>query len=132
MHWRQGHAHMNEECVFCAIAADAPFGSDALWQRQTITLPDPLQLDGGHLLVMPRNHFEDVRDMDEVTIEAVILAIQRAAQVIAVEFSGDGVSVRHSSRQQPCCPIAHAHFHVRPRHVVRQRPADTDVSCNAP
>ena len=131
MHWRQGHAHMNEGCVFCAIAADEPSGSGALWQRQTITLPDPLQPHGGHLLVMPRNHFEDVRDMDEVTIEAVILAIQRGAQVIAMEFAGDGVSVWHSSRQQPCCSTAHAHFHVRPRHVVRQRPADIDVSCTA-
>jgi histidine triad (HIT) family protein len=128
MHREQGHAHMNEECVFCAIAALELDGSSAMRHRKTITFLDLRQPYQGHLLVMPRDHFKEVREMDDATIEAVILAIQRAAQAIDLEFAGDGVSVRHSSKQRPCCDITHAHFHVRPRHVARLHPADIGMS----
>lgn len=114
---------MNTECVFCAIAAGEPSDNIVAQDLHTITLLDLGKRHDGHLLVMPRHHFTDMREMDEATIDAVILAVKRAVHCIDLEYPGGGMRVGSSTSNPSLQGIMHAHFHVYPRHVA-QRGAD--------
>ena len=113
---------MNRQCVFCTIAEGGSDVSIVVQDPQTITLLDLGQFRHGHLLVAPRTHVESVQDMEESIIDAIILAVKRAVYVVDLEFPGDGVSVWQSTNDPSQLGIAHAHFHVHPRHAVEHHP----------
>jgi histidine triad (HIT) family protein len=128
---------MNATCVFCAIAAGEPITGVVAQDAHTITLLDFGEYHHGHLLLAPRHHYTDVRNMDEAAIDGVIQAVKRAVYCIDREFPGDGICVRQSTPHPSTPDIMHTHFHIHPRHATplpadRHAIADGDSSTTSP
>ena len=111
---------MHRECVFCTISEGASDISIVVEDERTMTLLERGQFHTGHILVAPRAHVNDLRKMDDAMIDSLILAVHRAVYVVDLEFPGDGVSVWRSTAEPFSRGIAHAHFHVHPKHVARR------------
>ncbi|MFK2874727.1 HIT family protein [Dyella lipolytica] len=109
---------MNTACIFCAIEAGEPNAGVVAQDAHTITLLDLGEHRHGYLLIAPRHHYTDIREMDEAAIDAVFLAVKRAVHCIDQEFPGDGMCVWQSTHSPDVPCITHAHFHVHPRHVA--------------
>jgi histidine triad (HIT) family protein len=115
-----GVTGMSDTCVFCEIAARRCEASIVVDDALTVTFVDLRQFHSGHVLVIPRRHFNDIRDMDETSLQAVMSAVARAARAVDRAFPGDGLSIWHSAGEGANQEVPHAHFHVHPRRLGDQ------------
>ena len=116
-----------ERCAFCAIVAGEIPASIVASDATTLSFLDLRQFHPGHVLVVPRRHVADVREVDELTAAALMTAVVRAARAVDRAFPGGGLSVWNSAGAEANQEVPHLHFHVHPRRfgddVLRVYPA---------
>ena len=106
---------MREGCVFCRIAARLE-PSDVVWEDSlTLAFIDLRQFHSGHTLVIPRNHFDDVRGLDPETGAALMSTLTRIATAVGATFPNQGLSLWHSVGKAAFQEVPHLHFHVHPQ-----------------
>jgi len=102
-----------EGCAFCAIVAGATPAAVVLDEAEVVAFLDVRPVFVGHVLVVPRSHFETMLDLPSELIPTVFGAAQRiaAAVVGALEANGSFIGVNNKVSQS----VPHLHVHVVPR-----------------
>jgi histidine triad (HIT) family protein len=103
------------ECVFCEIIAGRASGDIVYQDGLTVAFIDPRQHNPGHVLVVPRNHINDIRQLDPRAGAALMDALIRIATAVTEEFPNEGLSVWHSVGPAAFQEVPHLHMHVHPR-----------------
>jgi len=80
----------------------------------TIAFADLRQFHPGHVLVIPRVHLNDVRDLDERTGAALMSAVAWT-RTVGKAFPNEGISLWHSIGEAAFQEVQHLHIHVHPR-----------------
>ena len=106
---------MGESCVFCEIIAGRSPASLVHEDALTVALVDLRQFHPGHMLVMPRAHLPDLRDLDEVTGAALMRTLVRVTRAVGEVFGNEGLSLWHSIGPAAFQEVPHLHIHVHPR-----------------
>jgi histidine triad (HIT) family protein len=104
-------------CVFCSIAEGRHPASLVFQDAESLAFLDLRQFHPGHVLVIPRRHVPDIREIDTATAQAVAATVVRVARAVASVFPSDGLSVWHSAGEGTDQEVPHLHFHVHPRHT---------------
>ena len=108
------------DCVFCAIVAG---DAEALVVDET---PDTLAFSPlhpvvpGHVLVVPKAHFDSLFDVPEDVLGDVMTHVQSLARRLCGDGGFDGVNVLHDSTVYQSVP----HLHM---HLVGRRDDDPDL-----
>lgn len=76
---------------------------------------DLRQFHPGHVLVIPRKHFDDVRDLDERTGAALMSTLARVTRAVANAFPNEGLSLWHSIGEAAFQEVPHLHIHIHSR-----------------
>ena len=76
---------------------------------------DLRQFHPGHVLVIPKKHFNDVRDLDERTGAALMSTVSRVTRAVSNAFPSEGISVWHSIGEAAFQEVPHLHVHIHPR-----------------
>lgn len=76
---------------------------------------DLRQFHPGHVLVIPRAHLADVRDLDEATGAALMASVARVTRAVGHAFPHEGISLWHSIGPAAFQEVPHLHIHVHPR-----------------
>ena len=108
---------MNGSCVFCSIARGETPASVVYEDARTLSVVDLRQFHPGHMLVMPRRHLADVRDLDDVDGARLMATLARVTRAVAAAFPNEGISVWHSIGPAALQEVPHLHFHVHPRRM---------------
>jgi histidine triad (HIT) family protein len=103
-----------QNCVFCNIESNN-FAPIVYQDEDTIAFIDPRQFHPGHTLIIPKNHFNDIRDIDSQTGLAIINTLSLITKAVADCFSNNGISIWQSIGPAAFQEISHMHFHVHPR-----------------
>ena len=106
---------MNETCVFCRIAAGTAPASVVYRDTATLAFVDLRQFHPGHVLVIPRAHLHDVRELDPATGAALMATVTRITRAVSRAFPNEGLSLWHSVGPAAFQEVPHLHFHVHPR-----------------
>lgn len=106
---------MGNGCVFCAIANGEARSSVVYEDAHTVAFVDLRQFHPGHTLVVPRQHFGDVRDLDHPAGAALMATVALVSRAVSSAFPNQGLSVWHSAGEAAFQEIEHLHFHVHPR-----------------
>jgi histidine triad (HIT) family protein len=129
---------MINECVFCEIMAGRAPGDVIYEDELSIALVDPRQHHPGHVLVIPRKHINDLRELDPTTGASLMNTLSRIARAVTQAFPNEGMSVWHSVGPAAFQEIPHMHLHVHPRRlgdgllrVYPGVPVDTDPATRA-
>ena len=111
---------MPEACVFCEIVrGNAP--ASIVWEDDlTVAAVDLRQFHPGHTLVIPRQHFRDVRELDYATGAALMASVVRITRAVALAFPNQGLSLWHSIGVAADQEVPHLHVHVHPRNIGDQ------------
>jgi histidine triad (HIT) family protein len=72
---------MADGCVFCAIAHGSSPASIVCENALALAAIDLRQFHPGHTLVIPRQHFHDVRELDDTT-GAALMATDKIAKIL--------------------------------------------------
>lgn len=77
---------------------------------------DLRQFHPGHVLVIPKRHVADLRDLAEPAGAALMACLLRVTQAVSQAFPSDGMNLWHSIGEAGGQEVFHLHFHVLPRY----------------
>lgn len=100
-------------CVFCDIVAGRVPAYRVLEDETTIAFLDHRPLLPGHVLVVPRTHYETLGDLPSAEVGPLFLNVQRLALAVERGLHADGSFVAVNIRISQSVP--HLHVHVVPR-----------------
>ncbi len=109
----QKHANYDETCIFCKIAAGEIAGVKVYEDDATLAFLDINPVNKGHMLVIPKDHFENIYSVPPELWCRIQLTTQKVAIAIKNALSADGVNL--SMNNEIGQEVPHAHIHVIPR-----------------
>ncbi len=100
-------------CVFCDIVGGLVPAYRVVEDETTVAFLDHRPLLPGHVLVVPRIHYETLGDIPSNGIGPLFLNVQRLALAVERGLNADGSFVAVNIRISQSVP--HLHVHVVPR-----------------
>lgn len=115
------------QCLGCQLANNE-IETHTVYENDFVTcILDIAPLNEGHMLILPKKHYHDVDDLDEITANEIIKASAMLARVLKAQFQPDGITVIQNGGKFN--DLKHYHMHVFPRYdsdgFAWVEPADT-------
>jgi histidine triad (HIT) family protein len=104
--------------VFCRIIAGDEPASVVLETTRVLAFMDVRQFHPGHVLVVPKQHIEDIYALDDAALSGELLsAVATVARAVRDAMTPGGVNIWQSTGEAAGQEVPHLHLHVLPRHV---------------
>lgn len=100
-------------CTFCDIVAGLVQSYPVFEDDRTLVFLDYRPLLAGHCLVVPRTHYELLRDLPAAEVGPYFQVVQRLATAVEQAFAAEGAFVATNIKVSQSVP--HLHVHVVPR-----------------
>jgi histidine triad (HIT) family protein len=101
-------------CTFCAIVASEIPAYVVLDDPHALAFLDHRPLLPGHVLIVPRTHYETLGDLPAEEVGPLFTTVQRVASAVERGVKADGSFVAVNIRISQSVP--HLHVHIVPRH----------------
>jgi histidine triad (HIT) family protein len=119
-HHRENPMRHQDNCVFCKIVR-RQIPADKVYEDElTMAFMDIRPANEGHTLVIAREHFENLLDIDEPTLAAVAVTSQRIALAIHKALQPDGIRVSQFNGAAAGQSVFHYHLHIVPVRAGQQ------------
>jgi len=105
-----------EGCIFCAIVAGKAPAHRVAEDEHALAFMDLFPVSDGHTLVIPKDHAQDVFEMQDAPMRAVAAMARRVAAAIRAEIAPDGLAVYQANGEAAGQTVWHYHQHLIPRH----------------
>ncbi|WP_063848018.1 HIT family protein [Paenibacillus sp. FSL H7-0357] len=103
------------ECLGCRIANRLEPGVQIVYEDQYVAcVLDIAPFNDGHLLIMPKEHYLDVEEMDEATSTHIMRVSVTMSQLLKRAFRPDGITICQNGGVFN--DLGHYHMHVIPRY----------------
>ena len=105
-----------ENCIFCKLAS-GEIPSHTIYEDDTFrVILDAAPASKGHALILPKEHYKDLYQIDEtVAGEAMKLAKRMAADMTA-KLGCDGFNLVQNNGEAAGQTVFHFHMHLIPRY----------------
>jgi len=103
------------DCIFCRIVRREAEASVVYEDERTIAFLDTNPIAAGHALVVPKEHYADIFDMESEVLQRLILATKTVALRMRDLLGADGVNILNASGRAAEQDVFHFHLHVIPR-----------------
>lgn len=106
---------MNGNCIFCKIiSGDIP--SVCIYEDEDFkVILDKFPSALGHALIIPKQHSDNIFDLDEAIAEKIFPLAQRTARAIQQSLRPDGINILQNNGAAAGQSVSHLHVHVIPR-----------------
>ena len=101
------------DCVFCDIAAGEVSAEIVLADETAVAFLDRRPLFKGHVLVIPREHYETLADLPAALVGPLFTRVQRVSAALPTALGAQGSFVALNNVVSQSVP--HVHVHVVPR-----------------
>ena len=101
------------DCIFCKIVNKEIPAERVYEDEKVLVFLDINPINQGHLLVIPKDHYETILETPENVLQDVILRVKKMAQV--VDKISDGVNIGQNNKLAAGQLVNHLHFHIIPR-----------------
>ena len=103
------------ECIFCEIIQRKKAGHFIYEDETHIAILDKYPIDYGHSLVIPRDHFEKVTDMNSDKVGDLFSKVPKIAKAIIETTNADAFSLAQNNGRAAKQIVPHVHIHIIPR-----------------
>ena len=104
-------------CIFCRIeSGDAP-AARVYEDEQTLAFLDIQPLARGHVLVIPREHVENLYEISDDSLAAVARTSRRLAAALKRVFEPEGLRVFQLNGAPAGQTVFHYHLHLVPKNA---------------
>ena len=104
-----------EDCIFCKIVKGDIPSIKVYENERVLAFEDISPISTGHTLIIPKTHAENLFEMTEEDLKAVILASKKVAGAIRTALSPEGIAVLQLNGRGVNQVIMHYHMHLVPR-----------------
>ena len=104
-----------DNCIFCKIINGEIPAAKVYENEEVIAFLDiaPASARGGHILVLPKKHYELITDIPENELAPLMIAIKKVASAL-LKIS-EGVNILVNNKRAAGQVVPHVHFHLIPR-----------------
>lgn len=107
----------HSDCVFCKILAGELAVSTIYEDDKIIVIVDLYPVNKGHLLIIPKVHAPEMKDVDTATLQHMMaVAQQMNAALRASKYPCEGVNLFLADGAAAMQEVFHCHLHVFPRY----------------
>lgn len=105
------------ECLFCKFVKKEIEPAIVYENKYIMAFLDsnPAGTLEGHILVLPKKHFENIYEIEEKYLEEIIKGIQKIAIAVKKVSGAEGINIIQNNGKTAGQAIMHAHFHIIPR-----------------
>lgn len=105
-----------DECIFCRIVKKEVL-AQIIFEDDLVLAFVPLQqVAKGHTLVIPKQHFENIFDVDDIVLRELISVSKKLSNKLFYDNTATGVNILNASGKDAQQSVNHLHFHIVPRH----------------
>ena len=102
----------DESCAFCKIVRHDD-GFRVFEDEHTIAFLDHRPLFPGHCLLIPKSHFETIKDLPDSLLAPLFANVRMLAAAVELGMRAEGTFVASNNRISQSVP--HFHIHIVPR-----------------
>jgi len=102
-------------CVFCKIVAGQIPALRVFEDDATLAFIDIGPLADGHLLVIPKEHYQRLEDVPPEVLAAVARNLPRLGRAVTRATSAPGYNLLQNNGKVAGQQVLHVHFHIIPR-----------------
>lgn len=111
-----------EDCIFCKIAG-GEIPSTTLYEDDDFrVIFDISPASKGHVLILPKEHSDNVFDLPEETAAKIYVLAKKVAAAVKEALGCDGVNILQNNGEAAGQSVFHLHMHIIPRYK-----GDTDT-----
>lgn len=105
-----------EDCIFCKIAnGDIP--SNALYEDEQVKVVFDLgPASKGHVLILPKNHFDNIYELDDESAAHIFKVAVKIARAMKETLKPDGLNIVQNNGEAAGQTVFHFHMHIIPRY----------------
>ncbi|MBQ6539175.1 MAG: HIT domain-containing protein [Bacilli bacterium] len=102
------------DCIFCKIInGDIP--SNTVYEDETIkVITDINPVTNGHLLVLPKEHYVNIFDLDDAVLLKIIYYVRETYPVLKEKLGCIGLTLAQNNGHGQ--DVKHFHLHLIPRY----------------
>ena len=105
------------DCIFCKIIRGEVPSPVIYEDDETFAFLSNGPDNPGHTLVIPKDHLENVYEMDEKHYGPMMQTVKKMAVAVKRGMNADGINV-HMNNDGPAGQVVfHAHIHIIPRFI---------------
>ncbi len=103
------------DCIFCDIIQGKRQGHFIYEDETHVAFLDKYPIDYGHSLVLPREHFEKVTDMNSDKVGDLFSKVPKIAKAVIETTNADAFSLAQNNGRAAKQIVPHVHIHIIPR-----------------
>lgn len=107
----------DETCIFCKLAnGDIP--TNKIYEDDDFTvIMDASPATKGHSLILPKNHYANIYELDEQTAAKVFPLAKKLAAHMTNVLGCDGFNILQNNGETAGQTVFHFHMHLIPRYA---------------
>jgi histidine triad (HIT) family protein len=104
---------VEEECIFCSLAKS----HDKIYEDNICyVMPDKYPTELGHLLVIVKEHHENMLVTPDKTVTAMYLVAKKYGQIVTKKLKADALVISTNIGKEAGQIIFHFHIHLIPKY----------------
>ncbi len=103
------------DCIFCKIVAGEIPSAKVYEDDNCLAFLDIGPLADGHVLIVPKEHYEQITDMPPEQVAALTQPIPQIAQAVIKATGAAGFNILQNNGQVSGQEVMHVHVHIIPR-----------------
>ena len=108
---------IKDDCIFCKLS-NGVIPTNALYEDEVVkVIFDQNPASKGHVLILPKNHFDNAYSMDEQTAGHVFQIAVKLAGALKKALNCDGLNIVQNNEAAAGQTVFHFHMHLIPRYA---------------
>ena len=104
------------DCIFCKIVnEDIPNEYKVYEDEYFIAFLDLRPVTKGHLLLIPKKHYETLLDIPDEDLKNLIIATKKVSKALSLSIGNGDYNIIMNNGKLAGQIVAHAHVHIIPR-----------------
>ena len=104
-----------ENCLFCKIVNGEIPCYKIYEDEKTLAFLDITNNPEGHTLIVPKNHYKNILDVDKTEMEAVMATVQKISKHYIDIGYATGINIYINNEKSSGQEVMHLHVHILPR-----------------
>ena len=104
------------DCIFCKIITGEIPSSKVYEDDQVVAFLDISQVTPGHTLVVPKQHFRNLLEMDADSTSQLFARVPDIARKVMKATGAKGMNILHNNEEIAGQTVFHTHVHLAPRY----------------
>lgn len=105
-----------DDCIFCKLS-NGEIPTNSLYEDDVVkVIFDLSPATKGHVLIIPKNHFDNIYSMDEDTAAHVFKVAVKIAGAMKEALNCEGLNIVQNNGEIAGQTVFHFHMHIIPRY----------------